>query len=470
MRRRFRFAKPWLPIVFALRTLAASQSEPHQHEAPGHEGMDMGNMAMPGMETGGGSAGGWYASGTSIVPRSTPIDMLHRQVGQWSVMYDAVAWAVYTNQTGPRGRDKFFSPNRAMLMASHKAGPGMLTIRGMFSLEAATITNRRYPLLFQTGETAHGIPIINGQHPHDLLMELAAAYQIRLGAQTVLNFYGGPRGEPALGPTAFPHRVSTSENPLAVLGHHEQDSTHISTNVVTAGITHRRITLEASAFHGREPDEKRWGIESGAIDSFAARLTVTPASRWSGQVSVGRINNREATHPLRDTLRSTASVMYVRPGARGRWATSVIWGRNNDLAYTAQPVAATSTTLAPRHIVTVPTRVPRQIYNSFLVESTVRWRDRNWAWGRAESVDKDSTLLYEEAPYVSLVDERRFARVQAYTGGYERELPVSTSWLSPAIGGQFTVFHVPASLSPVYGENPASAQLFVRVRVGQAKP
>jgi hypothetical protein len=296
-------------------------------------------------------------------------------------------------------------------------------------------------------------------------MELAVSWQLRLGEATALNFYGGPRGEPALGPTAFPHRISNSENPVAVLGHHEQDSTHIATNVVTAGITHRWVTLEASGFHGREPDEKRWGMEGGAIDSFAARLSVTPARRWSGQISVGRINNREATHPLRDTLRSTASVTYVRPRREGHWASTLVWGRNNDLAYTAEPTVLPG--LQPRHIVTVPTREPRQIYSSWLAETTLRWSGRNWVWGRAESVDKDSTLLYEESPLLLLVDERRFARIQAYTTGYERDLASPWPWLTPGLGGQITIYGVPESLAPVYGVRPASVQLFFRVRLGQ---
>jgi hypothetical protein len=307
-------------------------------------------------------------------------------------------------------------------------------------------------------------------------MELAVSYQLRLGDRTALNLYGGPRGEPALGPPAFPHRLSNSENPMAVLAHHLQDSTHIATNVATAGITHGPVTWEVSGFHGREPDEKRWGIEGGAIDSLSTRLTVTPTSRWAAQFSIGRINNREATHPLRDSLRTTASVTYVRPVAGGHWATSLIWGRNRDLSYTALPGfpvlpslrGDTILSVRPLHIVSVPTRVPGQIYNSYLAESTIRFRGRNWIWGRAESTDKDSTLLYQEAPLVLLVDEQRFARVQAFTGGYEREFPGWGRWLASGIGAQLTVFHAPASLQPVYGTNPIGVQLFLRLRVGEA--
>jgi hypothetical protein len=149
-----------------------------------------------------------------------------------------------------------------------------------------------------------------------------------------------------------------------------------------------------------------------------------------------------------------------------------VWGRNNDLAFTAQPAtfSAVATGLAPRHIVTVPTRVPREIYNSYLAESTIRWRRHNWTWGRAELVDKDSTLLYDEAPLLLLVDERRFARLQAYTAGYEREVPslagVAGRYLLPAIGGQITMHRVPRVLADVYGARPIGLQLFFRVRIG----
>ncbi len=444
-------------------------------------GIDPGDVQLAAMEPmadgmggpGGGASSGMYSSGTSQVPRAAPMDMLHRQAGAWSLMLSGEFFGVYTDQTGPRGRDKIFSTNWLMGSAGRKLGPGTLTVRTMLSLEPATITGERYPLLFGAGETAHGIPIINGQHPHDFFMELAAAYQLPLGERTALNFYGGPRGEPALGPPAYPHRISASEDPVAVISHHLQDSTHIATNVATAGITHRALTFEVSGFHGREPDEQRWGIEGGAINSISSRLTVTPTARWSGQFSIGRINQREATHPLRPTLRTTASITYVRPLSAGHWATSLIWGRDNDLSYTQLPpgqgpreVQFIEARPRPLHIVSVPTRIPRQIYNSFLAESTLR-RGKNWVWGRAENTDKDSTLLYQEAPFVLLVDEQRYARVQAYTAGYERELPSLTSLLSTGIGAQVTLFRAPANLSPVYGSFPVGVQLFVKVRTGR---
>ncbi len=417
-----------------------------------------------------------YTSGTSQAPRAAPMEMLQRRAGGWNLMLHGTLFGLYTDQSGPRGRDKIFGAGWVMPMASRRFGPGTLTLRSMFSPEPALVTNRRYPLLFQTGETAYGIPIISGQHPHDFIMELGASYQVRLGERTLLHFYGGPRGEPALGPTAYPHRQSASENPIAVLSHHYQDSTHISNQVVTAGVTYGPVTLEASGFHGREPDEKRWGLERGGIDSFASRLTLAPASRWLAQFSVGRINNREATHPLRDNFRMTASVQYVRPLRTGHWATTLCWGRSHDLAYTQPPnfdqFFASDPDAPPpvKHIVRVPTRIPGQIYNSYLAESTVFFRNRHWIWGRVENTDKDSLLLQREEPFVFLVEEQRYTRVQAYTVGYERELGRIVPWLANGLGGQLTVFATPDNLKAVYGERPVGVQFFLRFRLAPPAP
>jgi hypothetical protein len=464
---------------------------------------------MPSMDGGMGTANGWYASGTSLEPKASPLDMLHKQFGGWSVMLHGTVFAVESQQSGPRGRDKFFSANAFMPAASRRLGPGTLTFRSMLSLEPATITGRQYPELFQTGETAYGIPIINAQHPHNFFMELAASYRIGLTDRASIQFYGGPVADPALGPPAYPHRLSASENPMAPLGHHEQDSTHISNGVATAGFTYGPVTIEASGFNGREPGEFRWGVNPGAIQSFSARLTISPTPRWSGQFSAGRIHQREAVHPLRPTFRETASIMYVRPLAGGHWATSLIWGRNVDLAYTQTPqfnilgplphaapdlraaVSGAGSRVQARglpatggsgplagglppfvqpvkHIVSVPTRIPEYIYNSYLAESTLRFKDRNWIWGRVENVDKDSTLLYEEAPFVLLVDEIRFTRVQAYTAGYERELPKFASWVSAGLGSQFTYFGTPNNLRPIYGDHPFGIQTFLRFRLAPA--
>src|SRR5580693_8478204 len=253
------------------------------------------------------------SSGTSAEPNSTPTPMWMTMHGDWMLMFHANAFIVDEQQTSPRGGDKFFSTNWFMPMAQRQLGPGTLTLRTMLSLEPATITGRQYPLLFQQGETAYGNPIVDGQHPHNFIMEFGALYDWKLGEKTLLSFYAAPVGDPALGPTAYPHRASAEENPVATLGHHQQDSTHISDDVVTVGVTHGIARIEASGFHGREPDEFRWDINYGKIDSWATRLTVAPGKNWSGQYSYARIASPEALFPSEDQARTTASVMYDRP-------------------------------------------------------------------------------------------------------------------------------------------------------------
>lgn len=336
------------------------------------------------------------SSGTSAEPNSTPVPMLMIMKGPWMLMFHANAFLVEEQQSSPRGYDKFFSTNWFMPMAERKLGPGQFTIRGMFSLEPATITGERYPLLFEQGETAYGKPIADGQHPHDLFMELAALYDLKLGERSLLSLYVAPEGDPAIGPTAYPHRASASENPVGTLGHHQQDSTHIANDVVTVGFTHRIVRIEASGFHGREPDEHRWNIDQGKIDSWSSRLTVQPGQNWSGQFSYAHITSPEALSPSEDQGRMTASLMYNRPFEKGNWASTILWGRTKSLPGGEKE-------------------------NSYLVESTVRFLTRNYAWTRIENAGRTTELLNGEKPLPVGFQEEPIGHVQAYTIGYDRD-------------------------------------------------
>jgi len=378
------------------------------------------------------------SSGTSAEPVSAPHEMLMAMRGNWMLMFHGVAFLNELQQSGARGRDKFFSTNWFMPVAQWHKGPHTLTLRSMLSLEPATITDRRYPELFQLGETAFGKPIVDGQHPHDLFMELAAMYDFRAGEHTLISLYAAPVGDPALGPAAYPHRASASENPQAVLGHHLQDSTHIASDVITAGIAYRIIRLEASGFHGREPDEFRWNIDSGPIDSWSTRVTINPGRNWSMQYSVGRLASPEELHPEEDVLRMTASVMYNRPLTRGNWASSLVWGRNSDLGH-------------------------HQIFNSYLAETTLRFCDRNYVWGRIENVDRTNELALGEQFEPPGFEEHFLARVQAYTFGYDREFKLLPH-LSTALGGQLTIYSKPDFLTPLYGEHPVGGLVFLWIR------
>jgi hypothetical protein len=378
-------------------------------------------------------------SGTSAQPNSTPAPMLMTMHGNWRLMVHGNAFLADTQQTSPRGADKLFSTNWVMPMAQRTWGPGQLTLRTMLSLEPATVTGRQYPLLFQQGETAYGKPIADGQHPHDFVMEFGALYDLHLGDRTLLSFYAAPVGDPAIGPTAYPHRESAIESPVGTLGHHQEDSTHISDDVVTVGITHGWLRLEGSGFHGREPNEHRWQVQQGAIDSWSTRLTVQPGKDWSGQYSYGRLHSPESLFPTSDQERMTASVMYNRPSSNnGNWATTLAWGRTRDLP-------------------------DNHIENSYLLESTLRFRARNYAFTRIEDVDRTSELLLGEKPLPPNFEEEPAGRVQAYTFGYDRDLG-SVPHLATALGAQVTAYTPGSILQPVYGTDPMGVVIFVRMR------
>lgn len=328
-----------------------------------------------------------------------------------------------------------------MLGAVHRAGRGSVMLRGMASLDPLTVTNRYYPLLFQTGETAYGRPIVDGQHPHDLLMELSAQYAHPVGGRGMFNVYYAPVGDAALGPVAYPHRASALELPQAALGHHWQDSTHIANNVLTAGFSFGKVRLEASGFHGEEPNENRWNIDFGPMDSWSTRLSAFPTRNWMAQVSVGRLARPEAFHPD-DTVRATASVHYVvpRPG-NNFWATSFIWGRNYQT-------------------------IEKRATHSLVAETVAPFAGKNLVSGRFEWAQRDELFANEEEIGEEL--ERRTGKhafpVAGYTIGYTRDVELSRN-LQTGIGTNFSLYAIDSALRPFYGNHPWGVNVFLRVRL-----
>jgi hypothetical protein len=448
-------------ILFMSVPLCVSAQESPSPERDDCHSQNMGQMHMPGGDTGDMNKMDAHdmnhmhpknfveeiahhsTSGTTAEPDSAPAPMLMAARTSWQFMFHANVFISDLQQSGPRGADRFFSTNWFMGMAQHQAGPGTFTARAMLSLEPATVTGRRYPLLFQQGETAFGLPIVDGQHPHDFIMELAALYDLKLGEKNLLSFYFAPMGDPAIGPTSFPHRASAIENPVGTLGHHQQDSTHIAADVITIGFTHHIARLEVSGFHGREPDEFRWNIDSGKIDSWATRLTIQPGQNWSGQYSYARISSPEALFPLEDQERMTASLMYNRPltnglFGKGNLASTALWGRTRSLADGA-------------------------VFNSYLLESTLRFITRNYVWTRIENAERSNELLLGWQPLPPGFHEEPIGRVQAYTFGYSRDFDVLPH-LASALGGQVTAYGVPDILQPIYGSHPFGVMLFLRLR------
>ncbi|MDQ3687146.1 MAG: hypothetical protein M3430_16345 [Acidobacteriota bacterium] len=389
---------------------------------------------------------GQMGSGTAWQPASSPTYMWHKQAGEWLLMFHGEAKIGVNAQGGPRGVTKLESQNWFMPMAYRRVGRGTLQLRGMFSFEPFTFSGPGSPQLFQTGEIYKGQPIIDAQHPHDLFMELSAQYTLPIGERGTWYAYVAPVGEPALGPVAFMHRASASENPSAVLSHHLQDSTHISFGVLTSGFTYRWLKIEGSVFNGREPDEHRYGFEFNPWNSRSMRVTVAPNNNWAMQWSYGLLKNPEQLEPG-DTRRMTASIQYNRPLTRGNWATSLVWGRNRE-EHDDETFKL----------------------NGYVAESTVNFLDRNYVYTRLELVDKKDLLRHDDLDRLGFDHdfEHPQFRVGAYTFGAARDI-WTTDKLSTAIGGDFTFYSKPDTLDAIYGRRPVSYKFFVRFRPGRMK-
>lgn len=428
-------------MLTLLPALAQEPADPHAgHQMPATADHDHSQMQMN--QSGMNDAEAYLmnmTSGTSVNPQSWPMPMLTPKLGGWHTMIMGQGFLVDTQQSGPRGGDKLYAPNWFMASAVHKLGSGSLMLQTMLSLDPATVTHQSYPLLFQTGETAFGKPLVDAQHPHDFFMGLGVHYARPLGESTMLQLYYAPVGDPALGPVAFPHRASALELPQATLSHHLQDSTHIASNVATVSIRHKWLRLEASGFHGTEPGENRWDIDWGAMNSYSGRVSIFPSSNWMAQFSAGQLTNPEATHPG-NVFRTTASLHYTRPtGGGNAWSSSLIWGRNHNAA--------------GRNL------------NSYLFETLYPITRKDFVTGRIELVDKDELFAYDHELEEEIAHQFGSTfRIQSYTGGYTRDIGIFKN-VETGMGANFTAYVAPSALHPYYGNHPWSASVFLRVRL-----
>ncbi|HKN34508.1 MAG TPA: hypothetical protein VJX16_14825 [Terriglobales bacterium] len=374
------------------------------------------------------------SSGTAWQPASVPQYMWMTTHGNWDLMAHGVFLLTYNHQGGPRGAGKAESVNYLMTMEEHRLGPGTLLFRQMFSAESLTSPHPGFPELFQTGETYHGQPLVDHQHPHNVFAELSALYTAPISEKVSWLLYGGPAAEPALGPVTYIHRASAAELPAAPLGHHLQDSTHTSFGVVTTGFILDRFKIEGSAFNGREPNEKRYTIQPAALDSWSFRASLASNRNWTAQYSYGRLMHPEAPEPGNEK-RQTASLEYNRPLKAGNWATSLVWGRKHK-------------------------ELKGSNQNGYLAESTLNFMRRNYLYMRLELVDKDE--LFPHIPTSPSF------RIGAYTLGGVRDL-VQNQLGQIGVGADLTFYSKPPALVPFYGQNPVSARIFVRLRPGLSR-
>jgi len=308
-------------------------------------------------------------------------------------------------------------------------------LRSMLSADPL-MGKRGYPDLFASGETAHGLALIDRQHPHDLFMEMAGRIDVTTGADKRLFVYAGLPGEPALGPSAFMHRGSARFDPEAPITHHWFDSTHITWGVVTAGYATRGWQIEASAFKGREPDEDRYNIEMPKLDSWSVRATWNPSPAWSAEVSYGALHSPEALHPEQNERRLIASASYSAHGV------------DLTAGYSRKDIRG------------------GRVLPAWLVEGTWAITKRHAVFGRFENVLNDELFEREEQLGIAepLIGEP--FRVSKFTAGYAYTLPLGKSF-AVALGAAASAYAKSDRLDEAYGRNPHSLTLFAKLMLGR---
>jgi hypothetical protein len=406
-----------LSFVLVLSRVAYAQQEhDHQHETPAEQNEHAQHMQQ----------GGLFplreGSGTAWLPETTPMYAVHGRAGGWELMGHGNVFIQFLHESAndPRGDSQFGSINWVMGMARRNVGEARVGLRTMLSLEPATIPGCGYPDLLATGEVCDGHPIIDKQHPHDFLMEIAGEYERPLTGTLRWQLYAGLAGEPALGPVAYPHRLSAMPNPLAPISHHWLDASHITFGVLTGGVFGRRWKAEGSIFNGREPDEDRWDLDLAAMNSFSARVWFAPTPEWALQLSAAELNEAEPGHAGAgriDVARITASATYHRSlRTESIWATTLAWGRNEEEG---------------------------QGTHALLIETNVTLDERDTYYGRFEVGGKAAHDL-------DVHGSDEVFTVSKLQAGYTRYL---RDWhgFRPGFGGALSLGFVPRSLEPLYG-------------------
>lgn len=405
----------------------------HQHGHMQHEGTGMSHAFSRNLPM------SRNASGTGWLPDESPMYgyMFHRN--DWMFMLHYNLFLRYNNQdifeSGSRGASQFDVPNWFMLMGQRPVGQrGLFRFSAMVSLDPLTVGGNGYPLLFQTGETYNDKPLIDRQHPHDLISELSVGYTQMLSPDADVFLYLGYPGEPAISNVAFMHRPSALNNPDSPLGHHWQDATHITFGVATLGFRYKKFKLEGSSFTGREPDENRYDFDKPRFDSRAARLTYNPSAQWSLQASTSFVKSPEAIDPDEDVYRSTASVLHSKrlAGSNRYWTSTANWGYNYVDADHQE--------------------------HSVLLETNLQ-DDKVAVYGRYEWIQKSADELGFRDPVFGHDD---VFGIHALTVGANRQL-YQIGAVHLHAGAQLTAFRPDSQLHPYYGQLPVSGQVYLRL-------
>jgi len=376
-------------------------------------------------------------SGTAWLPDAAPMFGLMYHSKKWMYMLHGNIALRYIKQDladkGSRGAEKFDAPNWFMFMGQRKLGEkGLFHFSSMLSLDRLTEGGAGYPLLFQTGESWKGEPLVDRQHPHDLFSELSVAYTYAFSKRSDFTVYFGYPAEPALGSVAFMHRPSALSNPDAPISHHWNDGTHITFGVATLGFRYDKFKIEASTFTGREPDENRFDFDKARFDSYSARLSFNPNKNWALQVSRGWIKSPESLHGDENVNRTIVSAIYALPlGENQNLNATALWGMNKTKGHDGE--------------------------NAVLIEGAYRLKKFS-LYSRYEWVQKSVEELNLNE---NIYGEHLFG-VNALSLGLNYDV-LDLRKFKTAIGGQVSFYKTNALLNNLYGRNPIGAQVFIRI-------
>ena len=340
------------------------------------------------------------------IPLLIVLFAISAQAQQWSSSIDGALFATSVNQTGPRTpENKFFSTNWLLAEAARDLGDrSSVMFRGRFSLEPLTIPRQGYPQLLQYVSPESGGPLIDHQRAHDLIEEVAVGLEWR-----PLQVYLAPVGQPPLGPEPYAQRPSSVDFAEAPFAYDLQESFHVATRVVAASVTLNAIDIEGGVFHNSISTGRHTTIDDGSIDSWSARLTIAPRSKFSAQVSTGRLGNEK------------------------REVTS------GSVSFNGAAVAATAIFTRRDHL------------SAYGIESAIRG-GRSTLLARVESVDRPAGVF-----------NFNLHRTTHYTFGYIFDFLRRPAY-RVGLGANVDYHSGNRELQPVYGHKPQSVFTFVRLR------
>jgi hypothetical protein len=227
------------------------------------------------------------------------------------------------------------------------------------------------------------------------------------------------------------HREAIMDSPEAPISHHWLDSTHISFGVLTAGIVLDGVKLEVSRFNGREPDQHRWNIETGPLDSTSVRASWNPTRTLALQGSWGHFTDPEQLEPGVNQKRWSASALWADEVASGwKLAGTLAWGRKT---------------------------IGDHKDDAYVAEASLK--HSGWTlFGRGE-ITENRELVADPN------DHGPAFRVGKVSLGAVRDFRVADH-LALGAGGLVSVNFVPDALAPLYGGHDATGAMgFVRLKL-----